>query len=38
LPTSNRKEQGEAFTWIKSHLEEHGDVCMPKAEVYDEYR
>ncbi|KAL4216656.1 hypothetical protein ACF0H5_024379 [Mactra antiquata] len=38
LPTSNRKEQIEASTWIKSHLEEHGEVCLPKSDVYDEYR
>ncbi|WAR29595.1 RFX7-like protein [Mya arenaria] len=38
LPMSNRKEQGEAFTWIRTHFEEHTDVCMPKAQVYDEYK
>jgi len=38
LPLSNRKELGESLTWIRSHFVEHGDVCTPKAEVYDEYK
>ncbi|KAL3885055.1 hypothetical protein ACJMK2_025153 [Sinanodonta woodiana] len=35
---SNRLEQAQAFTWIKSHLEEDPDICLPKQEVYDDYR
>lgn len=38
LQASNRTEQAQALTWIKSHLEEHSDVCMPKQEVYDDYK
>ena len=38
LQASNRAEQAQALTWIKSHLEEHSDVCLPKQEVYDDYK
>uniref|UniRef100_A0A8W8MCJ6 RFX-type winged-helix domain-containing protein n=1 Tax=Magallana gigas TaxID=29159 RepID=A0A8W8MCJ6_MAGGI len=35
---ANRVEQSLAYTWIKSHLEEDIEICLPKQEVYDEYR
>ncbi|OWF49323.1 uncharacterized protein LOC110451980 [Mizuhopecten yessoensis] len=38
LQTSNRTEQAQAYTWIRSHLEEDVEICLPKQEVYDDYR
>ncbi|XP_050397776.2 mucin-4 [Patella vulgata] len=38
LHSSNRVEQAQAFTWIRSHLEEDGEICVPKHEVYDDYK
>ena len=38
LCTSNRLEQALAVTWIRSHLEDDHQICVPKHEVYDEYR
>ncbi|XP_067653020.1 uncharacterized protein [Haliotis asinina] len=38
LHSSNRIEQAQAFTWIRSHLEEDSEICVPKHEVYDDYR
>lgn len=35
---SNQVEQGYAFTWIKSHLEEDPSTCLRKDEVYDDYK
>ena len=35
---ANRVEQSLAYTWIKSHLEEDIEICLPKQEVYDEYK
>lgn len=38
LQLSNQVEQGQAFTWIKSHLEEDPSTCLRKDEVYDDYK
>ncbi|XP_064596331.1 mucin-2-like [Liolophura sinensis] len=38
LHTSNRVQQGQAFTWIKSHLEEDQEKCLAKQEVFEDYR
>ncbi|XP_041356001.1 serine-rich adhesin for platelets-like [Gigantopelta aegis] len=38
LHSSNRIEQAQAFTWIRSHLEEDAEICVPKHEVFDDYR
>ncbi|XP_060080196.1 uncharacterized protein LOC132559583 [Ylistrum balloti] len=38
LQTPNRTEQAQAYTWIRSHLEEDVEICLPKQEVYDDYR
>ncbi|XP_025084211.1 uncharacterized protein LOC112558159 [Pomacea canaliculata] len=38
LHASNRLEQAQAFTWIRSHLEEDNQICVPKHEIYDDYR
>uniref|UniRef100_A0A8C5R3H9 Regulatory factor X5 n=1 Tax=Leptobrachium leishanense TaxID=445787 RepID=A0A8C5R3H9_9ANUR len=27
-----------ACTWIRNHLEEHTDTCLPKQDVYDAYK
>ncbi|KAM4690364.1 DNA-binding protein RFX5 [Rhinophrynus dorsalis] len=27
-----------ACTWIRNHLEEHTDTCLPKQDVYDSYK
>lgn len=27
-----------AYRWIRNHLEEHTDTCLPKQSVYDAYR
>lgn len=27
-----------AYRWIRNHLEEHMDTCLPKQSVYDAYR
>ncbi|VDO09847.1 unnamed protein product [Rodentolepis nana] len=35
---SNQVEQGYAFTWIKSHLEEDSTTCLRKDEVYEDYK
>ncbi|NXR76799.1 RFX5 protein, partial [Pycnonotus jocosus] len=31
-------EHVHACSWIRNHLEEHGDTCLPKQDVYDAYR
>ncbi len=38
LASSNRLEQIQAVTWIKSHLEEDSETSLPKQEVYDDYK
>ncbi|KAM7537073.1 hypothetical protein Aperf_G00000068109 [Anoplocephala perfoliata] len=38
LQLSGQIEQGQAFTWIKSHLEEDPSTCLRKDEVYDDYK
>ncbi|XP_040267821.1 DNA-binding protein RFX5 isoform X2 [Bufo bufo] len=30
-------EHMHACTWIRNHLEEHTDTCLPKQDVYDAY-
>ncbi|XP_071140192.1 uncharacterized protein [Mytilus edulis] len=34
----NRTQQAQTYTWIKSHLEEDELICLPKQDVYDDYR
>ncbi|XP_059387504.1 DNA-binding protein RFX7 [Carassius carassius] len=36
--SSSRTQQLHAFSWIRSHLEEHPETSLPKQEVYDEYK
>ncbi|KAG9470987.1 hypothetical protein GDO78_016123 [Eleutherodactylus coqui] len=31
-------EHMHACTWIRNHLEEHLDTCLPKQDVYDAYK
>ncbi|XP_065607623.1 DNA-binding protein RFX5 [Cyrtonyx montezumae] len=31
-------EYMHACNWIRNHLEEHADTCLPKQDVYDAYR
>ncbi|XP_077362357.1 DNA-binding protein RFX5 [Festucalex cinctus] len=31
-------EQVHTCNWIRSHLEEHSDTCLPKQDVYETYR
>uniref|UniRef100_A0A8C3XCI1 RFX-type winged-helix domain-containing protein n=1 Tax=Cyanoderma ruficeps TaxID=181631 RepID=A0A8C3XCI1_9PASS len=31
-------EHMHACSWIRNHLEEHGDTCLPKQDVYDAYK
>ncbi|XP_068108573.1 DNA-binding protein RFX5 [Hyperolius riggenbachi] len=31
-------EHMHACTWIRNHLEEHTDTCLPKQDVYDAYK
>ncbi|NXU79555.1 RFX5 protein, partial [Oreotrochilus melanogaster] len=31
-------EYMHACNWIRNHLEEHTDTCLPKQDVYDAYR
>ncbi|ESP02590.1 hypothetical protein LOTGIDRAFT_138119, partial [Lottia gigantea] len=38
LHSSNRAEQAQAFTWIRSHLEEDNEICVPKQEVFEDYK
>ncbi|XP_018089116.1 DNA-binding protein RFX5 isoform X2 [Xenopus laevis] len=33
----NTAEHMHACTWIRNHLEEHTDTCLPKQDVYDAY-
>ncbi|XP_030621875.1 DNA-binding protein RFX5 [Chanos chanos] len=34
----NTADQLHTCTWIRSHLEEHADTCLPKQDVYETYR
>ncbi|XP_053330769.1 DNA-binding protein RFX5 [Spea bombifrons] len=34
----NTAEHMYACTWIRNHLEEHTDTCLPKQDVYDAYK
>ncbi|KAM9775901.1 DNA-binding protein RFX5 [Syngnathus typhle] len=34
----NTSEQVHTCNWIRSHLEEHSDTCLPKQDVYETYR
>ncbi|XP_072139575.1 uncharacterized protein rfx5 [Mobula birostris] len=36
-PTSTA-DQMHACNWIRNHLEEHPDTCLPKQDVYDAYK
>ncbi|KAJ8000181.1 hypothetical protein DPEC_G00202180 [Dallia pectoralis] len=43
LPSSdpasfNTADQLHTCNWIRSHLEEHADTCLPKQDVYETYR
>ncbi|KAG7457621.1 hypothetical protein MATL_G00229260 [Megalops atlanticus] len=34
----NTADQLHACNWIRSHLEEHTDTCLPKQDVYEAYK
>ncbi|XP_072531803.1 uncharacterized protein rfx5 isoform X2 [Salminus brasiliensis] len=34
----NTADQLHTCNWIRSHLEEHADTCLPKQDVYETYR
>ncbi|XP_055973710.1 DNA-binding protein RFX5 [Sorex fumeus] len=34
----SNEEYMYAYKWIRNHLEEHTDTCLPKQSVYDAYR
>ncbi|KAG5856523.1 hypothetical protein ANANG_G00008840 [Anguilla anguilla] len=34
----NSADQLHTCTWIRSHLEEHADTCLPKQDVYEMYK
>uniref|UniRef100_A0A3B5MZC2 RFX-type winged-helix domain-containing protein n=1 Tax=Xiphophorus couchianus TaxID=32473 RepID=A0A3B5MZC2_9TELE len=34
----NTADQLHTCYWIRSHLEEHSDTCLPKQDVYETYR
>ncbi|XP_026874744.2 DNA-binding protein RFX5 isoform X2 [Electrophorus electricus] len=34
----NTADQLHTCSWIRSHLEEHADTCLPKQDVYETYR
>ncbi|XP_077403877.1 LOW QUALITY PROTEIN: DNA-binding protein RFX5 [Vanacampus margaritifer] len=34
----NTSEQLHTCNWIRSHLEEHSDTCLPKQDVYETYK
>ncbi|XP_060889553.1 DNA-binding protein RFX5 isoform X2 [Labrus mixtus] len=34
----NTADQLHTCNWIRSHLEEHSDTCLPKQDVYETYR
>ncbi|XP_067832082.1 LOW QUALITY PROTEIN: DNA-binding protein RFX5 [Heptranchias perlo] len=35
---SSTADQMHACNWIRNHLEEHPDTCLPKQDVYDAYK
>uniref|UniRef100_A0A665U2L7 Regulatory factor X, 5 n=1 Tax=Echeneis naucrates TaxID=173247 RepID=A0A665U2L7_ECHNA len=37
LPLNNT-DQFHTCNWIRSHLEEHSDTCLPKQDVYETYK
>ncbi|XP_058862158.1 DNA-binding protein RFX5-like [Acipenser ruthenus] len=38
LSAFNNADQLHACSWIRSHLEEHTDTCLPKQDVYESYK
>ncbi|XP_059574630.1 DNA-binding protein RFX5 isoform X2 [Alligator mississippiensis] len=38
LNSLNTAEHMHACNWIRNHLEEHTDTCLPKQDVYDAYK
>uniref|UniRef100_A0A8C5IEY6 RFX-type winged-helix domain-containing protein n=1 Tax=Junco hyemalis TaxID=40217 RepID=A0A8C5IEY6_JUNHY len=38
LSTLGTAEHMHACSWIRNHLEEHTDTCLPKQDVYDAYK
>ncbi|NWV74575.1 RFX5 protein, partial [Dasyornis broadbenti] len=38
LSTLGTAEYMHACSWIRNHLEEHTDTCLPKQDVYDAYK
>ncbi|NXL92187.1 RFX5 protein, partial [Alectura lathami] len=38
LSSLNTAEYMHACNWIRNHLEEHTDTCLPKQDVYDAYK
>ena len=38
LSSLSTAEYMHACNWIRNHLEEHADTCLPKQDVYDAYR
>ncbi|XP_030043426.1 DNA-binding protein RFX5 [Microcaecilia unicolor] len=38
LSTLNTSEHMHAYNWIRNHLEEHTDTCLPKQDVYEAYK
>lgn len=34
----NTSDQLHTCNWIRSHLEEHSDTCLPKQDVYETYK
>ncbi|CAM4694842.1 unnamed protein product [Lepidochelys olivacea] len=38
LSSLSTAEHMHACNWIRNHLEEHTDTCLPKQDVYDTYK
>ncbi|XP_041094905.1 pollen-specific leucine-rich repeat extensin-like protein 1 [Polyodon spathula] len=38
LRAFSNEDQLHACSWIRSHLEEHTDTCLPKQDVYESYK
>ncbi|NXN99338.1 RFX5 protein, partial [Rhinopomastus cyanomelas] len=38
LSSLSTAEYSHACNWIRNHLEEHADTCLPKQDVYDAYK
>lgn len=38
LSSLSTAEYMHACNWIRNHLEEHTDTCLPKQDVYDAYK